>query len=185
VTSSVPRASPAHRDARPVLLAVAIAHQARSAAERAATARDVIRALAARRAAHRVVGSLDVLERLVLADRNSELAAASRHNLVSVAGTVTPAERAWVLAWHLLAATARLHSAASAGGRPIFGERESGAATTLTRQALDELETLVRSERRLELRADLTPATLSLDAQLELFAPVLPRRRSLDRLTGR
>jgi hypothetical protein len=58
----------------------------------------------------------------------------------------------------------------------MFGERESSDAATLTRQALGELRTLVRSERRLELRADVTPSTLSLDAQLQLFAPVLPRR---------
>jgi hypothetical protein len=58
----------------------------------------------------------------------------------------------------------------------MFGERESSDAATLTRQALGELRTLVRSERRLELRADLTPSTLSLHAQLQLFAPVLPRR---------
>jgi hypothetical protein len=75
----------------------------------------VRRARAARRAAHAVAGALDALERLVLADRTAELAAASRNNLLSVAGTATPAERAWVLAWHLLAATACLHSGASAG----------------------------------------------------------------------
>jgi hypothetical protein len=121
-------------------------------------------------------GHVDALERLVLADRTAELAAASRHNLLSVAGTATPAERAWVLAWHLLAATGRLHSGASAAGHPIFGERESSDAATLTRQALGELRTLVRTERQLELRADLTPSTLSLHAQLQLFAPVLPRR---------
>jgi hypothetical protein len=175
-SSSVPRRSPPPRDARPARLAVAIAHQTRIAAERAATAREPRRARAARRAAHAVACALDALERLVLADRTAELAAASRNHLLSVAGTVTPAERAWVLAWHLLAATARLHSGAFAGGRPMFGERESSHAATLTRQALGELRTVVRSERRLELRADLTPSTLSLDAQLQLFAPVLPRR---------
>ena len=175
-SSSVLRRSPPPRDARPALLAVAIAHQARIAAERAATAREARRARAARRAAHAFACALDALERLVLADRTAELAAASRNNPLYVAGTVTPAERAWVLAWHLLAATARLHSGASAGGRPMFGERESGDAATLTRQALGELRPLVRAERRLELRADLTPSALSLDAQLQLFAPVLPRR---------
>ena len=175
-SSSVLRRSPPPRDARPALLAVAIAHQARIAAERAATAREARRARAARRAAHAFACALDALERLVLADRTAELAAASRNNPLYVAGTVTPAERAWVLAWHLLAATARLHSGASAGGRPMFGERESGDAATLTRQALGELRTLVRSERRHELRADLTPSTLSLHAQLQRFAPILPRR---------
>jgi hypothetical protein len=89
---------------------------------------------------HAVACALDALERLVLADRTAEPAAASRNNLLSVAGTATPAERAWVLAWHLLAATARLHSGASAGGRPMFGERESSDAATLTRQALGELK---------------------------------------------
>jgi hypothetical protein len=175
-SSSVLRRSPPPRDARPALLAVAIAHQTRIAAERAAAAREARRARAARRAAHAVACALDALERLVLADRTAELSAASRNNLLSVPGTATPAERAWVLAWHLLAATARLHSRASAGGRPTFGERESSDAATLTRQALGELRTLVRSKRRLELRADLTPSTLSLHAQLQLFAPVLPRR---------
>ena len=175
-SSSVLRRSLPPRDARPAPLAVAIAHQARIAAERAATAREARRARAARRAAHAFACALDALERLVLADRTAELAAASRNNPLYVAGTVTPAERAWVLAWHLLAATARLHSGASAGGRPTFGERESSDALALTRQALGELRTLVRSERRLELRADLTPSALSLDAQLQLFAPVLPRR---------
>jgi hypothetical protein len=58
----------------------------------------------------------------------------------------------------------------------MFGERESSDTATLTREALGELRTLVRSKRRLELRADLTPSTLSLHAQLQLFAPVLPRR---------
>jgi hypothetical protein len=174
-SSSVLRRLPPPRDARPALLAVAIAYQARIAAERAATAREARRACAARRAAHAVAGALDALERLVLADRTAELAAASRNKVLSVAGTATPAERAWVLAWHLLAATARLHSGASAGGGPMFGERESSDALTLTRQVLGELTTLVRSERRLALRADLTPSTLSLNAQLQLFAPVLPR----------
>ena len=174
--SSVLRRAAPRSSARPALLAIAIAHQTRIAAERAASAREARRARAARRAAHAVACALDALERLVLADRTAELAAASRNNLLSVAGTATPAERAWVLAWHLLAATARLHSAASAGGRPMFGERESSDAATLTRRALGELRTLVRSERRLELRADLTPSTLSLHAQLQLFAPVLPRR---------
>jgi hypothetical protein len=174
--SSVLRRAAPRSSARPALLAVAIAHQTRIAAERAATAREARPARAARRAAHAVACALDALELLVLADRSAELAAASRNNLLSVAGTATPAERAWVLAWHLLAATARLHSGASAGGRPMFGERESSDAATLTRQALGELRTLVRSERRLELRADLTPSTLSLHAQLQLFAPVLPRR---------
>ena len=174
--SSILRRAAPRSSARPALLAVAIAHQTRIAAERAATAREARRARAARRAAHAVVCALDALELLVLADRTAELAAASRNNLLSVAGTATPAERAWVLAWHLLAATARLHSGASAGGRPMFGERESSDAAALTHQALGELRTLVRSERRLELRADLTPSTLSLDAQLQLFAPVLPRR---------
>jgi hypothetical protein len=175
-SSSVLRRSLPPREARPAPLAVAIAHQARIAAERAATAREARRARAARRAAHAFACALDALERLVLADRTAELAAASRNNPLSVAGTATPAERAWVLAWHLLAATARLHSGASAGGRPMFGERESSDAATLTRQALGELRALVRSKRQLELRADLTPSTLSLDAQLQLFAPVLSRR---------
>jgi hypothetical protein len=142
---------------------VAIAHQARIAAERSATARETRRAQAARRSADAIAGALAELER-------------SRGNPLAVPGTVTPAERAWVLGWHLLAATARLHSGASAGGRPMFGERESSDAATLTRQALGELRTLVGSERRGELRADLTPSTLSLDVQLQLFAPVLPRR---------
>jgi hypothetical protein len=89
-SSSVLRRSPPPRDARPALLAVAIAHQARIAAERAATAREARRARAARRAAHAVACALDALERLVLADRTAELAAASRNNPLYVAGTVTP-----------------------------------------------------------------------------------------------
>jgi hypothetical protein len=88
-SSSVLRRSPPARDARPALLAVAIAHQARIAAERAATAREARRACAARRAAHAVACALAALERLVLADRTAELAAASRNNLLSVAGTAT------------------------------------------------------------------------------------------------
>ena len=175
-SSKVLRPSGPRSDARPALLAVAIAHQARIAAERAATARDVRYAHSARRAEEAVAGALVELERLLLVDRAAWVAEQSRDNPLPVPGTITPAERAWVLAWHLFAATARVHSGASAGGRPMFGERESSHAAALTRQALGELRTLVRSERRLELRAELTPSTLSLHAQLQLFAPVLPRR---------
>ena len=89
---------------------------------------------------------------------------------------MTPAERAWVLGWHLLAAAARLHGIASAGGRPSFGERETANAVALIRQALCELQPLLASERRRELRAALTNSAVSLDAQLRLFAPTLPSR---------
>jgi hypothetical protein len=156
---------------RPALLAVVIAHQARIAAERAATARDARRAQAARRAAEAVAGALLELERLVLPDRAASVAQRSRDNPLAVPGTVTPVERTWVLGCHLLAAAARLHGRASAGGRPRFGERETADAIALIRQALCELKPLLASERRLELRANLAPSTLSLDAQLRLFAP--------------
>jgi len=155
---------------------VAIAHQARIAAERAATARETRHAHGARRSAHAIAGVLTELERLILADRAAGLAEQSRGNPLPVPGTVTPAERAWVLGWHLLAAAARLHGSASAGGRPSFGERETADAVALIRQALCELKPLLASKRRLELRATLAPATLSLDAQLRLFAPVLRGR---------
>ena len=125
-SSSVLRRSPPPRDARPALLAVAIAYQTRIAADRAATAREARRAHAARRAAHAVACALDALERLVLADRTAELAAASRNNLLSVAGTATPAERAWVLAWHL---PQRL---ASTAARPLVVARCSASARAAT-----------------------------------------------------
>jgi hypothetical protein len=155
---------------------VAIAHQARIAAERAATAREVRQARAARRSGQAIAGALTELERLILPDRAAGLAERSRGNPLPVAGTVTPAERAWVLGWHLLAAAARLHGSASAGGRPSFGERETTDAVALVRQALRELQPLLASERRLQLRAALTNSALSLDAQLRLFAPTLPGR---------
>jgi len=101
--------------------------------------------------------------------------AASRDSLLSVAGTVSPAERAWALAWPLLAATTRLHSGASAG-RPLFGERDS--ATPLRSRVKRWASSGLLSGRSvgLELRADLTPSTLALDDQLQLVAPVLPHR---------
>jgi hypothetical protein len=174
--SSVLRWAAPRSGARPALLAVAIAHQARIAAERAATVRETRHAQAARRSAHAIAGALAELERLILADRAAGLAKRSRGNPLPVPGTVTPAERAWVLGWHLLAAVARLHRSASAGGRPSFGERETADAVALIRQALCELKPLLASGRRLELRATLVPATLSLDAQLRFFAPVLSGR---------
>ncbi|MGH2945295.1 MAG: hypothetical protein ACRDPC_03355 [Solirubrobacteraceae bacterium] len=174
--SSVVRRAAPRSSARPALLAVAIAHEARVAAERAATARDVRHARAARRSAHAIAGALAELERLILADRAAGLAEQSRGNPLPVPGTVTPAERAWVLGWHLLAAAARLHGTASAGGRPSFGERETANAVALIRQGLCELQPLLASERRLQLRAALTNSAVSLDAQLRLFAPTLPSR---------
>jgi hypothetical protein len=168
-------------DARSALLAVAIAHQARIAAERAATVRDVRRSHAARCAAKGVAGALVELERLVLPDRAAWVAQRSRHNAVPVPGTATPAERAWVLGWHLLAATARLHGGASAGGRPSFGERETAGAVGLVRQALSELHPLLSRERQLELRTTLGPAALAIDAQRRLVAPVLAGHTRPDR----
>jgi hypothetical protein len=152
-SSSVLRGAAQRSGARPALLAVAIAHQARIAAERAATARETRHAHAARRSADAIAGALAELERLILADRAARLAERSRDNPLSVPGTVTPAERAWVLGWHLLAAAARLHGSASAGGRPSSGERETANAVALIRQALYELQPLLASERRLELHA--------------------------------
>jgi hypothetical protein len=158
-----------------VLLAVIIAHQVRIAAERAATVRDLRRARAARGAADAFAGALVELERLVLADRVARLAKRSRRTPLPVAGTLTPAERAWALGRHQLAATARLHRRAFAAGRPVFGERETAEAIVFTGQALRELETLVSAERRLDVQAHLTPAALSFNAQLRLFASRLPR----------
>jgi hypothetical protein len=155
---------------------VAIAHQARIAAERAATARETRHAQAARRSAHAIAAALAELERLILADRAARLAEQSRGSPLPVPGTVTPAERAWVLGWHLLAAAARLHGSASAGGRPSFGERETANAVALIRQALCELQPLLASERRFELHATLTSSAVSSDAQLRLFAPTLLSR---------
>jgi hypothetical protein len=152
---------------------VAIAHQARIAAERAGTARETRHARAARRSAHAIADALTQLERLILADRAARLAEQSRGSPLSVPDTVTPAERAWVLGWHLLAAAARLHGNATAGGRPSFGERETANAVALIRQALRDLQPLLAPERRLELRAALTNSAISLDAQLRLFAPML------------
>jgi hypothetical protein len=120
-----------------------------------------------------IAGALAELERLILADRAAGLAEQSRGNPLPIPGTLTPAERTWVLGWHLLAAAARLHGRASAGGRPMFGERETAKAVALTRHALRELQPLLTPERRLELRAALVAATLSLDAQLHLFAPAV------------
>jgi hypothetical protein len=156
-----------------VLLAVAIAHQAHIAAGRAATVRGPRQARAARRAADALAGALAQLERLILPDRAAGFAQQARRAPLPVPGTVTPAERAWALAWHLLAAGARLHGGATEAGRPVFGERATAEAVTLTRRALRALEGLVSPERRLELRSALEPAALRLDAQLMLFAPVL------------
>ena len=161
-------------DARPALLAVAIAHQAHIAAERAATVRAPRQARAARSAEDALASALAQLERLILPDRAAELAKQARRAPLSVPGTVTPAERAWVLAWHLLAAGARLHGGATEAGRPVFGERATAEAVALTRQALLALECLVSPERRLELRAALGPSALRLDAQLTFFARLLP-----------
>src|SRR3954469_9936426 len=115
-----PFISPA--DARPALLAVAIAHQAHIAAERAATVRGPREARAARAAEDALAGALAQLERLILPDRAAGLANQARHASLAVPATATPAERAWVLAWHLLAAGARLHGRATEAGRPVFGE---------------------------------------------------------------
>ena len=59
-------------------------------------------------------------------------------------------------------------------GRPVFGERATAEAVALTRQALRALECLMSPGRQLELGAALRPAALRLDAQLTLFAPLLP-----------
>ena len=161
-------------DARPALLAVAIAHQAHIAAERAATVRGPRQARAARSAEDALAGALAQLERLILPDRAAELAKQARRAPLAVPGTATPAERAWVLAWHLLAAVARLHGGATEAGRPVFGERATAEAVALTRQALRALECLMSPGRQLELGAALRPAALRLDAQLARFAPLLP-----------
>jgi hypothetical protein len=116
------------------------------------------------------------LERLILPDRAVALARQARHAPLPVPGTVTPAERAWVLAWHLLAAAARLHGGTTEAGRPVFGERATAEAVGLTREALRALDCLVSPNRRLELRVALEPVALRLDAQLVLFAPVWPDR---------
>ena len=158
---------------RPALLAIVIAHQAGIAAERAATVKDARRAHAARRAGAAVTAALAKLERLVLPDRATWAAERAREHPLPVPGTTTPVERAWVLSWHLLAAVARLHGGASAGGRPSFGERETADAIALIRHALSELEPLVAPDRRRELRSILRSAALSMDAQLRLFAPAL------------
>src|SRR5262249_51188114 len=149
----------------PAVLAVAVAHLARTAAGRAATVRDPRRAQAARRASEAFAGSVLHLERLMLPDRAAELAERSQQAPLPVPGTATPAERAWALGWHLLAAAARVHRGASVAGRPGFGERQAAATMTLARQALRELEALVSPSRRIELRAALGP-DLALDAQL-------------------
>lgn len=161
-------------DARPALLAVAIAHQAHIAAERAATVQELRRARAARDATDALAGALAQLEPMILPDRAAGLAEQSRRASLPVPGTVTPAERAWVLCWHLLAAAARLHDGATEAGRPVFGERAAAEALALTRQALRALACLVPPDRRLELRATLEAAARGLDAQLVLFAPILP-----------
>ena len=75
--------------------------------------------------------------------------------------------------WHLLAAAARVRRGATAAGRPLFGERQAGTAVALTRQALRQLESLAPTDRRGEIRRVLGRA-VTLDAQLVLFAPVLP-----------
>jgi hypothetical protein len=162
-------------DARPALLAVAIAHQAHIAAERAATVRGPRQARAARSAEDALASAVAQLERLILPDRAAELAKQARRALLAVPGTAAPAERAWVLAWHLLAAGARLHNGATDAGRPVFGERATAEAVALTRQALRALECLMSPGRRLQLGAALRPAALRLDAQLAFFAPLLPQ----------
>jgi hypothetical protein len=167
------------RDSRSALLAVAIAHQAQIAAERTATTREPRQARAARLASHALADALAQLERLILPDRAAVLAEQSRRSPLPVAGTVTPAERAWALGWHLLAAAARLHGGATEAGRPVFGERATAEAVGLTRQALRALESIVPKDRRLELRAALDPAALRLEAQLVLFSPVLVYRRRI------
>ena len=159
-------------DARPALLAVAIAHQAHIAAGRAATVRGPRQARAARSAEDALASALAQLERLILPDRVAELAKQARRAPLAVPGTTTPAERAWVLAWHLLAAGARLHGSATEAGRPVFGERATADAVALTRQALRALERLMSPGRQLELDAVLRPAALRLDAQLAFFAPL-------------
>ena len=91
-------------DARPALLAVAIAHQAHIGAGRAATVHGPRQARAARSAEDALASALAQLERLILPDRAAELAKQAPRAPLAVPGTTTPAERAWVLAWHLLAA---------------------------------------------------------------------------------
>jgi hypothetical protein len=175
-----PRLGPSERskDARPALLALVVAHQTRIAAERAATARDARRAQAARRVGDAASNALAKLQRLVLADRAAWVAERSRHTPLTVPGTTTPAERAWVLGWHLLAAAARLRAGATAGGRPSFGERDAADAINFIRGALSELTALVPIERQVELRGSLPESALSLQAQLRLFAPLLPNART-------
>jgi hypothetical protein len=161
-------------DVRAAPLAVAVAHQAHIAAERAATVRELRQARAARRAAGALADALAQLERLILPDRAAALAEQSLRAPLPVAGTVTPAERAWALGWHLLAAAARLRRGTTQAGRPVFGERATAEAVALTHQALSALESLVSPDRRREVRAALEPAALRLETQLVLFAPVLP-----------
>ena len=182
MSSSIVRRSSARLDPRSVLLALVIAHQTRIAAERAATARDVRRARAAARAGAAVAHALAQLERLQLPDRAAWAAEYSGANPLPIPSTTTPAERAWILGWHLLAATVRLHHRASDAGRPTFGERQTAKAAAYTRDALRELEPLLTPLRRAELRAALAPAALSLDAQLQVFAPLLttPRQDPAD-----
>lgn len=169
--ASVASRSGSGPDIRAVLLPLVIGHQARIAAERAATVRNVRRAEAARRAADAVAGALVELERLVLPDRARWAAERSGADPLPVPGTITPAERAWVLAWHLLAAAVRLHGRASQAGSPKFSERESAKAAVFARDALRELDPLLARARRSELRGALAPSAL--DAQLRLFEPLL------------
>jgi hypothetical protein len=148
---------------------VAIAHQVRIAAERAATARDVRRAQAARSAGRSIARAQFELERLILVDRAATLAAHAQSQVLPVPGTITPVERAWVLCWHLLAASARLHGLAFDAGHARFGERQTADALALIREALRDLESLLDPDRRLALRTTLTPSALSLESQWRLF----------------
>lgn len=167
------RRSDTRLDAAEALLALVIGHQTRIAAGRAATAREPRRAEAARRALDAVTRALVELERLVLPDRATRAGERSSAGPLPVAGTITPAERAWVLGWHLLAATARIHGRASDAGRPKFGERETAQALALVREALRQLEPLLTRGRRAELRATFASATFSLHEQQRLFGPLL------------
>ena len=110
---------------------------------------------------------------MIRADRAVQLAELSRRDRLLVPGTFTPAERAWVLCRHLSAASARLHSRASAGGRLIVGERQTAEAVAHADRALRHIEPLLDPSRRAALSAALTPAVLSLDTQRQMFATVV------------
>ena len=160
--------------APPLLLALVIAHQTEISPPRARRPPATRTARAASRAGDALARALIELERLQLPARTARAAERSDGQPLAVPGTVTPAERAWVLAWHLLTATARIHSRAFAAGRPKFGERETANAVDCTRDALRELEPLLTPRRRDELRAVSLPPRSHWTRRLRLFDPLLP-----------